>query len=176
VKVNFFPVVEAWSIPESAFRLAMEEMARDGLKGTEGIALWLGGRRGNIAVVSHLAFLRGHGIVKAPDFVRIEPALFNEIADIALANELILVGQIHSHGPGYGTSLSWIDRVGGMAVPHYLSAVAPDYAIGDSIAPVDCGFHVYDPGSGYRLMKESEARERVRFLPAEMVDVLTVGE
>ncbi|MER3406785.1 MAG: hypothetical protein C4289_17785, partial [Chloroflexota bacterium] len=81
------------------------------------------------AEITHVVGLRGPGVIKRPDFLRIEPWLLNDVTDLAIDLGVVLVGQVHTHGPGYGTDLSMTDRTYGIAVPFYISVVAPDYGL-----------------------------------------------
>src|SRR5258708_5327952 len=94
----FFPKVDAWRIPPSALERSWAEMAHDGRLGNEGIALWLGSHVAGQAVVQAVLALRGRGIIKRPNVIRIDSGLFNEVADVAMDRGMILLGHIHSHG------------------------------------------------------------------------------
>lgn len=173
---NFFPPVTAWAIPHDVLQRSMEEMAVDGRAGDEGVALWLGRRKDGRASISHVVGLRGPGVHKGPAFLEIERALFNEVADLAIAYKVSLVGQIHSHGVGWSTDLSMIDRTGGLLVPHYLSVVAPDYALRPQTRIEDCGVHVFEPGRGYRRLSGEEVADKVTVVPGGTARFLTVGQ
>jgi hypothetical protein len=151
-------------------------MALDGANGNEGVTLWLGTRRDSHAVITHSVILRGPGIVKQPDFLSIEPGLLNDVADLAIRLNVSLVGQIHSHGPGYGTDLSYTDRTYGIKVPYYLSVVAPDYAMNDDVPIVDCGVHVYEQNLGFRRFLQPEIESRIEIIRDSRIPVLTVGD
>ncbi len=175
VTSNYFPGVKTWSIPESALLDSLNEMARDGIAGREGITLWLGRRIKGLAEVTHLVALRGPGVIKRPDFLRIKPWLVNEVSDVAIELGIALVGQIHSHGPGYGTDLSIVDRHFGITVPYYLSLVAPDYATRPSMRLGDCGVHVFEPSFGYRRLAPAEAEERIHLVRGVRLPFTVVG-
>lgn len=115
-------------------------------------------------------------MIKRPDSLRIETWLFNEVADLAIKLGLKLVGQIHTHGRGYGIDLSRADRSGGVAVPHYLSVVAPDYALRPNTRISDCGVHVFEPGYGYRRIPAHQVRTRVDMPPGPKAAWTIVGE
>ena len=169
-----FSPIESWRLPVSAFGDAFREMAIDGASGNEGVTLWLGTRRDGHAVITHSVILRGSGIVKRPDYLNIEPDLLNDVADLAIELNVSLVGQIHSHGPGYGTDLSYTDRTYGIKVPHYLSIVAPDYAMNSEVSIADCGVHVYEPDVGFRRLPQPEIESRIELI-RDTTPVLTVG-
>lgn len=175
MNVEFFPPVQVWRLPTAALTDSLAELARDGRSGSEGIMLWVGQRRDGVAEVTHLVALRGAGIIKAPAFIRITPPLFNEVADVVAELDAVLVGQIHSHGVGYSTNLSPTDRTQGIAVPYYLSIVAPDYALRPATRLVECGVHVFEPAVGYRRLPAAEIDERIQLVPGAVVPVLTVG-
>jgi len=126
--MDFFPPVKLWKIPASALRDSFLEMARDGINGNEGIMLWLGKRGREVAVLTHLVALRGPGIRRTPVHINISSALMNHLTEFAITNNVVLVGQSHSHGKYFGVDLSSTDRTFGLQVPDYLSVVAPDSA------------------------------------------------
>ena len=174
--MTFFAPVNTWRIPEPAFAASLQEMARDGVRGDEGVALWLGRRGGGQAEVTHMVALRGPGVVKRPDQLVIEPALLNDVTDLAVELGVVLVGQIHSHGELYGTDLSHADRTLGIRVPYYLSLVAPDYALRPRTRLEDCGVHVFEPGRGFRRLSVAEVGRRLQAVADASVPVLTVGK
>jgi hypothetical protein len=163
-----------WRLPKAAIEDSLDEMARDGVHGDEGIALWLGKDTGAIADVTHLIRLRGPLVEKRKDYINIHPALFNDVADVAMERGLRLVGQVHSHGVGYGVDLSPTDRLYGIQVPSYLSLVAPDYA--RTRAPLhEWGVHVYTDEAGYIRLSGAEARRRLQITEGPRPLILTVG-
>lgn len=168
----YFPEVHRWHLPDSAFALSLAELAMDGRAGNEGIALWLGQRDAGTAVITHVVALRGPGVIKRPALVHIEPWLLNDVTDVAIAHGLTLVGQIHSHGPGLPTELSYTDCQGGLAVPHYLSVVAPDYALRRGIRIEDCGLYEFVPKRGYEQLDVST---RISVVADDSTALLTVG-
>jgi hypothetical protein len=172
---TFFPPVRGWRIPERAVAGSLAELARDGREGMEGIALWLGRRRDGDAEVTHLVALRGPGVTKRPDLLRIEPWLLNDVTDVAIDLGVSLVGQIHSHGRAW-VDLSWTDRADGVAVPHYLSVVAPWFGLRPGTRLVDCGVHVFEPSQGWRRLPASEVEVRLRVDPGARAPVITVGQ
>jgi hypothetical protein len=173
--LSFFPPIKKWVVPESAIADSLREMALDGALGNEGVALWLGKRLKGIAEVTHLVALRGPGVIKRPDLLRIESFLFNDVADVAIKLGVSLLGQIHSHR-GFGVDLSWVDSTYGVAVPYYLSAVAPYYAMRDDTDIKDCGVHVFEPGRGYRRLPPQEVAKRIRIGYGQKLPFLIVGE
>ncbi len=173
--MTFFPRVKCWRIPEITFAASLREMAHDGSQGNEGIALWLGRRHDGEATVTHLVALRGSGIVKQPDLLIIEPWLLNEVTDLTVKLGVALVGQIHSHGDWHGVDLSFTDRTRGIAVPYYLSVVAPLYAMDPNTHIGDCGVHMYEPGIGYRKLSPAEIHERLHLTNGPAVPFITVG-
>jgi hypothetical protein len=106
----------------------------------------------------------------------IQASLVNELTDVAIELGIALIGQIHSHGALYGTDLSYADRNFGIAVPYFLSLVAPDYALRPQTRLEDCGVHVFEPRSGFRRLSVPEVAQRLRVFPGEPVPVLTIGE
>jgi proteasome lid subunit RPN8/RPN11 len=174
--MTFFAPVNTWRIPEPAFAASLQEMAHDGVRGDEGVALWLGRRGAGQAEVTHVVALRGPGVVKRPDQLTIGPALVNDVTDLAIDLGLVLVGQIHSHGELYGTDLSYADRTFGVRVPYYLSLVAPDYALRPRTRLEECGVHVFEPGRGFRRLPVAEVGRRLHLVAAAPAPVLTVGK
>ncbi|MCL4552495.1 MAG: hypothetical protein M1305_02920, partial [Candidatus Marsarchaeota archaeon] len=125
------------------------------------MVLWLGHRNKHVAQVTHIVALRGPGLSKRPDLLRIDTSLFNEITDAALKLGVTLIGHIHTHGPGYATDLSPTDQDYGLSVPYYLSIVAPGYGLIKRASITDCGIHVFDPGSGFRRLLPAEVKRRI---------------
>jgi proteasome lid subunit RPN8/RPN11 len=170
----YFSSTQLWRIPEAAIQESLTEMARDGVKGHEGIVLWLGKDTGDIAEVTHLIRLRGPLIQKRRDFINIDPALLNDVADVAIEQGLRLIGQVHTHGPGYQLDLSDTDHDHGIQAPSYLSLVAPDY--GRTGTPVhDWGVHVFMRGAGYVRLGRNEALRRLQLIEGLNPPMLTVG-
>jgi hypothetical protein len=172
---ELFPPIKVWTMPESIFQQSLLEMARDGRDGNEGVALWLGRRSDGRADISHLVLLRGLGVIKQPALLQIESWLLNEVTDLVIELRVALLGQIHSHGVGWPVDLSRTDRTYGLAVPWYLSLVAPDYALRSETHLAECGVHVFEPGSGYRRMGSREISDRVRLISGRSIEVVTVG-
>lgn len=173
---TFFPPVQVWRLPEGALQDSLHEMARDGVHGNEGAVLWLGQRVQGQADITHLVGLRGPGVIKRPDLLMIEPWLLNEVTDLALCLNVCLIGQIHTHGVGYDTDLSWTDRTQGISVPYYLSVVAPDYGLRGSTHITDCGVHVFEPEFGYRRLSVNEVVQRVQVMPGPSPTLMLVGQ
>ncbi len=173
--MSFFKPINAWRIPESALVESLREMARDGVLGNEGVAMWLGHRGDGVAEVTHVVVLRGPDLVKRPDQLVIPPSLVNDVTDLAIDNDLVLVGQIHSHGELHGTDLSYADRTFGIKVPFFLSLVAPDYALRPKTRLEDCGVHVYESHDGFRRLTTKEIANRLQIVPGVQVPVLSVG-
>lgn len=174
--MSFFTPIENWIIPEFTLTESIREMAQDGKKRHEGIVLWLGKRAEGKAKISHLVLLRGKGIIKESNFLRIESWLLNEVTDITINLGVAIIGQIHSHGTKYGTNLSFSDRKYGIAVPYYLSIVAPSFAMRKGTHIADCGIHVFEPDIGYRRLSITEIKKRIVIIPNGKLPVLTVGE
>jgi hypothetical protein len=173
--MTFFAPVNTWRIPEPAFTVSLQEMARDGIWGNEGVALWFGRRGNGQAEVTHVVALRGPGVIKRPDQLVIQPSLVNEVTDIAIELGAVLIGQIHSHGDLNGTDLSYADRTFGITVPYFLSLVAPGYALRPQTLLEDCGVHVFEQHTGFRRLPVPEVARRLQLVPAAPVPVLTVG-
>lgn len=174
--MNFFTPVNTWCIPESAFAASLEEMAKDGIYGNEGVAMWLGRRGNGQAEVTHVVAIRGSDVIKRPDQLVIPAGLVNEITNIAAGLGVVLVGQIHSHGRMYGTDLSYADRTLGITVPYYLSLVAPDYALRPQTRLEECGVHLFEQPRGFRRMSLDEISQRVQLVPSPPVQTLIAGK
>lgn len=147
-----------WELPQTALQTAMAEMARDGARHCEGIALWLGRRQGEVAEITHVVGLRGPGVHRRPDYLSISPELLNDVTDAAIELGVFLVGQIHSHPPGAGVGLSPLDQRFGIRAPGYLSAVAPNFAARLDTPVSACGFHLFEDGAWRRFGPEECAR------------------
>ncbi len=172
---KFFSEPEQWRIGRHIFAESLAEMARDGALGNEGVAMWLGQYDGPTAIVSHVGILRGRHVRKAPDCLMIDSELINDLTDLAIDNGVRLIGQIHSHGPKYGTNLSETDRRYGLAVPGMLSLVAPDYAMRRNTALAECGVHLFQPGVGWRRLPADEMKSRLSLFDDGAANVLTAG-
>lgn len=174
MNTQYFPPTRLWRIPKAAIEDSLAEMAIDGLKGREGLVLWLGKDHAETAEVTHLVRLRGPLIQKRRDVINIHPALLNDVADIAIERAVRLLGQVHTHGPGYRLDLSWTDRESGIKVPSYLSLVAPDYA--QTRTPVhDWGVHVFAREAGYVRLSRDQALRCLQVIDGLHPPMLTVG-
>jgi len=175
--MNYFPKVDRWHIPFDALQTSLEEMALDGAEGNEGVCLWLGNKDdGGDATISHAVLLRGPGIVKSPANIQIAPELMRQVHEVVRELDLTLIGQIHSHGSDYGVSLSFVDRRYGISVPHYLSVVAPDYALRLGTTIQDCGVHVFMPGTGYVGLTRKQVKKCILIESHRSIETLTIGD
>ena len=165
----------SWHIPRAVLQFSMTEMALDGRIGCEGVALWLGSKSGTIVAVSHVVILRGSGVLKRPDYLRISAELLNDVADIALERDCYLVGQIHSHPIGCGVGLSDADRRYGISIPGYLSVVAPDFAQRLDAPIREFGFHIFD-NRQWRRFRDAERMQRISIADNGPASILVVGE
>jgi hypothetical protein len=151
-------------------------MARDGLHGNEGVAMWLGHYEDTTAIATHVGILRGAHVRKAPDQLLIGSELINDLTDLAAASSVRLIGQIHSHGPRYSTHLSETDRRYGIAVPGMLSLVAPDFALRANTSLDECGVHLFRPGEGWVRFTKAEIGARLSLFDDGTVKALMAGE
>jgi hypothetical protein len=174
--LNYFKPIKKWRLPEHARTESFREIARDGKKGNEGIVLWLGRRNKNEATISHLVLLRGPGVIKKPNFLRIESWLLNEVTDITIDLGISIIGQIHSHGSRCGINLSFTDRAYGIAVPYYLSIVVPDYAMRKNTQIAECGVHVFKKNMGYYRLSAKEVLRCIIITPDRKLPQLIVGK
>jgi hypothetical protein len=169
----YFAETDIWRVPVAAIADSLAEMAIDGRSGNEGIVLWLGRDHEEVAEVTHLVRLRGPLVQKYPDQINIDQALFNDVADLTIEQQVRLIGQVHSHGFGYSLDLSPTDREYGIQTPGYLSLVAPDY--GTQRAPIHSwGIHVF-ADSCYRRLSKDEAVRRIQVTEGPQIPFLTVG-
>lgn len=156
---SFFPPIDKWYLSPEVLRLSFEEMALDGQLGNEGTCLWLGLREDGQACIQQVVLLRGLGIHKEPAHLRISDDLMYEVGEVASKTEQVVLAQIHSHGPGYGTDLSITDHTYGFRVPYFVSIVVPDYSLWQ--APLEqCGVHVFEPTWGYKRLSPREILNR----------------
>lgn len=170
----YFPPIHTWQLADGVLRDSMRELARDGIKGNEGVVLWLGRRGPGRAEVTHLVVPEGRGVIKEPGLLVIAPAVLSTVTDLTIELGVVLLGQIHSHGPRGGVDLSPTDRTYGLAVPYYLSLVAPDFGLRPKTRLVDCGVHVFGLGRGYRRLSRGELAERIQVVPGPRASVLRV--
>lgn len=172
----YYLPVNNWVIPRLAWSSSFREMAKDGIEGNEGVALWLGKKEKGVALITHVVFLRGANIIKKPDLLIINSDIINEVTDYTILHELVLIGQIHSHGHYYGTSLSHTDQKYGICAPYYLSIVAPDYGTHLNTTIAQCGVHVYESDCcAYRRLSAPEILQRINFIE-NTVSLITLGD
>lgn len=173
--IDYFAIPARWELPNYVWKQSFEDMARDGAVGREGVALWLGQIDDDVAVATQVVLLRGPGVLKRPNQLAISADLMNLVSDEALERGLILVGQVHSHGPFASTDLSYPDRHLGITEPGYLSLVAPNFATNHDTQLHDCGVHVHEGQSGWRRLSESELSRRFHQSIREPISPLIVG-
>ena len=166
-----YRTAERWLLAEGLLQAAFEELSIDGLHGREGVAFFLGRHQERDGHVTHLVVLRGR-ILKTENHLKIPPALMNEVTDHVIAQDGVLLGQIHSHGPGYGVDLSYPDHFFGIRAPGFLSLVAPDFGMRPGTRLEDCGVHVFDEPHGFRRMGEGEITARFGTLAGVQAQVL----
>ena len=173
---DFFPIVNTWDLPENVIATSYQEMANDGCLDREGIAMWGGTRDATgTARVEAVVLLRGMGVERNRHFIRISSDLMNEVTDVLDSHNLSLIGQIHAHPPSSSTTLSPTDIRYGIAVPYYLSVVAPNYASSSRPNLAECTAHVYEPSLGWRRFDHSEAKKRLRIGSQSQARVITIG-
>lgn len=174
--MSYYTTPNRWHIPRLAWTEAFKEMARDGVRGNEGVALWLGRHADGIATISHVVLLRGRDVLRHPALLEIGADSMNDVADLTIEYGVTLVGQIHGHGPGYGTDLSPTDRRYGIGVPGYLSLVAPDYGLRPNTSAIECGVHVFEAEIGFRRLNNMEVERRIEISESADARVVTVGD
>lgn len=173
---RYFPTVGRWSLSEAVMQMSVAEMSRDGMLGNEGVAMWFGKRSHGCATVTHVVALRGRGVIKRPAQLVIQESVFAAVTETAIDLGVSLIGQIHSHGPGYGVDLSPTDRMYGVAVPYYLSLVAPDYAMRPYTPLTACGVHVLQPGKGFCRLAMHEIYRRFELTQESLPPLIVIGE
>lgn len=162
-----------WAIPTDAWDASLREMARNGVKGVEGIAFWLGRLKGAQFMVTHVVAVSDASVVKEPDLLVIPADVINSLTDLAIAEGVFLGGQIHSHGAGW-TGLSSTDKSMGFCPPYYLSVVAPHFGTRSGTSVQDCGVHVLLPGAGFARLSSQEIHNHLVVQPGHATFV-TVG-
>ncbi len=153
-----------WVVPSDAWDSSLAELARDGVRGVEGIAFWLGRLKGTQFTVTHVVGVSDASAVREPDLLVIPAGVINSLTDLAIAERVFLGGQIHSHGAGW-TDLSASDKSMGFCPPHYLSVVAPHFGMRPGTTVQDCGLHVLMPGLGFARLSSQEVRQHVVVQP-----------
>jgi proteasome lid subunit RPN8/RPN11 len=146
-------------------------MRPNGLRGCEGLALWLGEEAGNVVWVTHVVELVGAGVTSSPLHLELSTHAVARLTLLAHELQRYWAGQIHSH-PGNMLSLSEVDVAMGVKVQNYLSLVCPHYATLPINGIHDCGVHVYDDGA-YRRLPAREA-EGLISLDERKVERLTL--
>lgn len=172
---GYFAVPARWELPDYVWNQSFVDMARDGAVGREGVALWLGQVVDDVAKATQVVLLRGPGVLKRSNQLAISADLMNLVADEALERDLMLIGQIHSHGPFASTDLSYPDRYLGITEPGYLSLVAPNFAMNCRTPLRNCGVHVHEGESGWRRLHDSELTQRFHQPVREPISPLIVG-
>lgn len=174
--MTFFPQINRWLIPASAWSESFREMAIDGQLGNEGVALWLGRREGDQAEITHVLALRGPEVIREPDLLVVGASLLNDVTDLVIELGVRLIGQIHSHGTRYGTNLSYSDHRNGIKTPGYLSVVAPDYGVRPGTRLAQCGIHVFEKDRGFRRLTNDEVRRRVLVVEGLSIQTIVLGK
>ena len=173
---DFFAIPDRWEIPDYVWQQSFDDMALDGRLQREGVALWLGDADEQVARATQVVLLRGPGVIKRINQLMIVAELMNVVADVALARQLILVGQIHSHHPLASTDLSYPDRHMGITSPGYLSLVAPDFAQRPKTRIEECGVHVHEGDCGWRRLPVGEIARRFDLPSRPPMAPLILGE
>lgn len=151
--------VESWLLPSDLISRSVTIMRPNGVRGCEGLALWLGTMSGTRAEVSHVFNVHGPGFRAAPLQLQLSHRALDRLTDLCSELECFLIGQIHSH-PGLFLELSDADCIYGIRRQDYLSLVCPFYAQRDTTSVKQCGVHVFDRG-GYRRLAGSEIDRRI---------------
>lgn len=149
-----------WLFPKDLLQKSIEVMRPQGLRGNEGLALWLGKANGNVIEITHLVEVIGPGFQTSPLFMRLSMRAMAKLTNLADGLDRYLVGQIHSH-PRTFTDLSELDKTHGIRVPNYLSVVCPHYAQLPATTLDNCGVHVFE-GREYRRMNQVVTERRIK--------------
>lgn len=173
----------SWILPQAAMDRSFDELAMDGVRHREGIALWAGVTAGNASTptvrVTHVILLRGPGVRRGLGSISIAPELLNEVTDAlaVIGDDVYLLGQIHGHPPEVSTDLSEVDIAYGIRTPQYLSVVAPDFGMFEPARIQECGVHVFEPHAGWRRLTSGEVSSRIDIPGPNVADVtcLIVG-
>ncbi|MBI3894359.1 MAG: hypothetical protein HY313_00360 [Acidobacteria bacterium] len=173
--MSLYEKIKHWRMPTNTLSASLQAMAPDGLRGNEGIVMWLGRSASNVATITHLVTFAEHLLRKRPDFLEIPPSTMSRLTDLAETLEVSLIGQIHSH-PGTFIDLSIPDRRYGISAPYYLSVVAPHYAQRPDTDWRDCGVHQFIPRAGFRRVSNVEVRWRIERLPFANATSISLGE
>lgn len=148
-----------WLLPEDLLQKSIEVMRPQGMRGNEGLALWLGKSNGTVIEVTHLVEVTGLGFHTSPLFMKLSMRAMAKLTDLTDQLDRYLVGQIHSH-PRNFTDLSELDKTHGIRVPNYLSVVCPHYAQRPTTTIGECGIHIFE-GSAYRRMNNIDTQHRI---------------
>lgn len=149
-----------WLLPEDLLQKSIEVMRPQGMRGNEGLALWLGKSNGTVIEITHVVEVTGPGFQTSPLFMRLSMRAMAKLTDLTEELDRYLVGQIHSH-PRDFTDLSELDKTHGIRVPNYLSVVCPYYAQRPTTTLAECGIHVFD-GRTYRRMNAVITQQRIK--------------
>ena len=163
--MSLYAQTRVWVLPSTLLSASLAIMHRDGIKGCEGIAFWLGTQENGAAIVRTVVSMEGYGIQKHPLYMEVTPDAMNALAEAADTRGQYLIGQIHSH-PGTFTDLSDTDIRYGISSPFYFSAVAPHYASDPSTRWADCGIHIFLPPRGFVRLDASEAAAMIQVNPS----------
>lgn len=151
---------ERWRLAEGLLPAVLDELAIDGLHNREGVLFLLGRHQELEGLVTHIVVLRGERVVKKEAHLHIPAELMNEVTDHVIEQDAVLLGQIHSHGRGYGVDLSYPDHFHGIRAPGFLSLVCPDFGLRPGTRLDDHGVHVFDAPHGFRRMDKAEIGQR----------------
>lgn len=169
-----------WSIPRVLWQQTFRELAQDGVRGCEGICLWLAPLSETPAIdgaalqFTRGAILRGPLVRRHALSIAIDPELLSELTDVLDCEGLILAGQVHGH-PGEFVDLSEVDKAMGFRVPGFLSVVSPYYGVRLETRLVHCGFHEFIGRTGYRRLPPAEVAQRIRVVEVAVREPLVVG-
>lgn len=159
-----------WLLPEDLLQKSIAVMSPQGVRGNEGLALWLGRSNGTVIEVTHLVEVTGPGFQTSPLFMKLSMRAMAKLTDLTEQLGRYLVGQIHSH-PRNFTDLSDLDKTHGIRVPNYLSVVCPYYAQRPATTLGECGIHVFD-GRTYLRMNAAATQQRVNISGSRVIKLI----
>lgn len=172
---SLYPRIRQWNLSRQIFDKGLEALSREGMEGSEGIVFWLGRRHDGIADITHLVTVPRSKFIHTFVSLTVPPETINAITDICVNEAVAIIGQAHTHPPGYPTDLSVSDRLGGFTIPYFLSVVVPDFAQTKIDSIFGCGVHVYYPKIGYKRLSYKEVLNSIRYSDDVSFMVVNLG-
>jgi hypothetical protein len=155
-----------WRLPHDLLERSIEIMRPHGIRGNEGLALWLAKGDGPEVEITELIEVFGAGFRTTPLYLSLSLRAMATLTDVASRRGSFLAGQAHSHPESF-VELSELDKAHGIRVPNYLSVVCPDYAQRSLSGLEECGVHVFETDR-YRRLPQAEIARRISFSGASV--------